>query len=145
MEFKRSDIEHQVCSVAMARKLYELGVPQLSSFYWINPKYTMENRHELIRYEDTFIKEPYLVFYFSAFTSIELGHILPSTIEKKNISSSEDSSPYTLMSHKTDHGWFVYYQDISYKIGFCHVHDNEAEARAIILCELIETGHIKNE
>lgn len=133
------NIESQVCSLELAKKLKELGVKQCSLFWWeeypslINLKYIpyrlgMENEN---------------IKFYSAFTVSELGEMLPTKIYWK-----DESAEYVYLFIKK-------YPD-EYHISYCDLDDKwfdwfvtkdkkEANARAKILINLIENSLIKIE
>ena len=70
-------LEEQVCSLELAKRLKELGIIQLSLFYW--HWNTGIGKYELL-------DECNFGDYFSAFTAAELFDILPASIDtKKNV------------------------------------------------------------
>lgn len=72
-------LEHQVCSLELAKKLKELGVKQESLFfweYWNNQVYAVKFKPFVI-VPDLSIKKLEL---FAAFTVAELGQLLPECI-----------------------------------------------------------------
>ncbi|MDP4145615.1 MAG: hypothetical protein Q8936_14205 [Bacillota bacterium] len=73
-------LEQQVCSLDLSKRLKELGIKQKSLFYWINPEYTIDNVHEIIYEQNTYINPPKPDFYYSAFTTAEVMNLLPNRI-----------------------------------------------------------------
>lgn len=73
-------LENQVCSLDLAKRLKELGVKQESLFYWENIGnrwLTLKMRGELVRNGVRFCPSNLNV---SAFTTSELGELLPKEI-----------------------------------------------------------------
>lgn len=74
MGVRTMKIEDQVCSLELAKKLEKLRVRQESYFVW--PK-RPHDEYELLHFN---AKSTYKDNYFSAFTSAELGELLPNSI-----------------------------------------------------------------
>ncbi len=148
------NIEKQVCSLPLAKKLKELGVEQKSTWYW-NTIYLGEPQLSLYNKDtegDGFLKcgvnamdfpdisdfrEP----YYSAFSGTELGVLLPdyfifpNTDSKVKVCRVEDAM--------YDNGKHICYmqQGVGNKSihMVCYViNAYEAEARAIMLVYLLE-------
>lgn len=138
------NLEDQVCSLELAKKLKEIGIKQRSMFVW--------EYYDDQCYAIKFI--PYAVVpneinkfqWFSAFTVAELGEMLPKELE-----SDDKSNPYELCCK-----WELHYSDnkmwhITYRKYNCEnirdfiIYDeNEANARAKMLIYLIENGLIQS-
>jgi hypothetical protein len=123
-------LEQQVCSVELARKLKELGVRQNSHFWWSRSWIETGNSLDwkVCRFGETFNETTRC----SAFTAAELGEMLPHD----NASQRKD------MRRKNPEGllkqWTAYYllEDGS-KMVF-ERGNTEADARAKLLIHLIE-------
>jgi hypothetical protein len=113
------ELEKQVCSLVLAKRLKELGVKQESYFVWfefpmLTP--TVMRREEL---------RPNSESITAAFTVAELGEMLPCFVDGLPLGISADrKSIYT----RNDNG--------TMKTDFSA--DTEADARAKILVDLIE-------
>lgn len=124
------NLELQVCSLELAKRLKELGVKQDSLFWyvkWIPPKgctyYSNANEWKLSLYKGSTDDHESI----SAFTVAELGEMLSCTcISEKIYDSSE---------------WIAKFNYYSIKKEF--VESTEANARAKMLIWLIEEGHLK--
>jgi|SRR5690606_23506098 len=134
------NIEQQVVSLELAKRLKELGVKQESLFVW--------EFYDDKCYGVKFIPYPILPaeFYaaklYSAFTVAELGEMLPFKFEIEN-----NSSPFYLEIRKYGELFFIQYCDSDdpwYK-PIEVSNSTEANARAEMLIWLIENGLIKNE
>src|SRR5260221_4495003 len=92
------DIEKQVCSLELAKRLKELKVKQKSLFYWIreDDPYIWYNNNNHPMYCEK--------FYYSAFTPSELSELLPNRV---SITDREPFDSYTLVIRK-----FYYVPDI---------------------------------
>ncbi len=125
------DIEKQVISLYLAKKLRSLNVKQDSLFYWVkiglNVVTCEENwRIELLKHNLTNIPD----YYISAFTVAELGKMLPDWTE-------------TVKRMKDD--WVCIVRHKHNDINDHSFADNEANARAKMLIYLLENGFIKND
>lgn len=118
------DLEKQVVSLELAKKLSELGVKQESQFYWYEG-YNGWLLHYVSYKQKLFIE--YNSPYYSAFTSAELGEMLPSEVEGCKIKTQ-----------KNDEEYLVYIDYLSAVIIFFS--HNEADARAKMLIYLIENN-----
>lgn len=132
-------LENQVSSLELSKKLKELGVKQESLFYWSgNPgvEYKLHNSDCGHRPEtggnDMFC---------SAFTSSELGEMLPEVINGGLLST-----------RRCNEGWYARYEDLNNSIVIPNnipkpfigeYHETEANCRAKMLIYLIENGLIK--
>lgn len=134
-------IKDQCVSLELAKKLKELGVKQESLFYYQNNPYNdgqdcidlMINQKESVDGENVIMNsecENNLNPKYSAFTSAELGEILPVWSD----SSKRDTND-----------WHVRVFDKNIAIKHHSFGETEAEARAKMLIHLLEKGLIKNE
>ncbi len=108
------ELEKQVCSLELAKKLKELGVPQDSQFYW----YGSEKRvgfergtkteyekdvhklsHKQLQLRDYPSHERTLDDY-SAYTGAELGELLPPSL---NVKSRKDMQWLTWQNNRYTH------------------------------------------
>lgn len=122
-------LEDQVCSLELAKRLKELGVKQESNFWWAISKdrpgdgwffcHPIHWKHHAHLYEG-----------ISAFTVAELGEILSKRWNP--ISSALDGLPIF-------NGEWCWYDE-----GILRVKEKtEADARAKMICHLIEQGLMK--
>lgn len=129
------NLEKQVCSLELAKKLKELGMKQESYFCYVNTKQGGEP-HFLTR-NVSFMREKN---YYSAFTVAELGEIMKG--------KGMGTSAYSEMWKKwwvSGGKWIVEKQKYETTIEA----DTEADARAKMLIYLLEnkliSEHIKEE
>lgn len=115
-------LEHQVCSLELAKQLKELGVKQESIFYFSN----LDTPYLRI---DLWWEEPEKSgdFRISAFTSAELGAMLPDTLAGKQ-----------LYHWHTGAMWFIGYLCENGMYQPAKVRTTEADARAQMLVHLLE-------
>ena len=147
------NLEMQVCSLELSKKLKALGVKQDSLFYYQNNPYndgqdcidimikelSSENGENVII--NTESENEYNPKY-SAFTASELGEMLPISIYLK-----DKRKELIFFKHSKDHSVFyrnlkeVHYTDETF---CCGEHDKtEANARAKMLIYLIENKLIE--
>lgn len=117
--------EDKICSFKLAKQLKFLGVKQDSLFYHV------ENELIILSFDGVIEKTNY-----SAFISCELDPYLPDIISTFDENGDEDHIP--LYIQKTANGWCVSYPRIT-----SHSDQNEANAKAKVLIDLIEQGYIK--
>lgn len=141
-------LENQVSSLELSKKLKELGVKQKSLFYWHkswNPMKKKEN-DPYIMYANCG-SETYIVIgdelNISAFTVAELGEMLPGSIDEGK------RNTYYLEMFKDSYGFGIVYRseidyntirDLGDKIFRA---DTEADARAKMLIYLLKNKLIK--
>lgn len=137
------ELEQQVCSLDLAKRLKELGVKQESVCYW-SERYQLSERHLKntgVRFTSNpdFSGTSYSYHHeqdiCSAFTVAELGAMLPKDIQVGKI----------LLRHYTRKAivgeqWAVGYQNATTgnEHGLMQFADTEADARAKMLCYLLE-------
>lgn len=134
------NLEQQVISLELAKKLNELGVEQESLFYWVNLDtnwvLTIVNKYEYIFNFNNNTSDILSLKHYSAFTVAELGEMLPPAIDK-----------YYLISRKADNIYLVYYEDYpqDYDIPYLIYFEDkkEADARAKMLIYLLENKLIE--
>lgn len=107
------NLESQVCSLELAKRLKELGVKQESLFYWIID--AIGTRYDLQTGSNSF---------WSAFTVAELGEMLP----------------YYHYSLVISLRFFDFYLDHPTKGALIFKETTEVNARAKMLIYLIENG-----
>jgi hypothetical protein len=133
-------LEQQVCSLDLAKRLKELGVHQLSLFWW---QFWLERPEDIaLRYKDDRFGHRD-VQDVSAFTVAELGEMLPKNIER-------DIGTTWLLQMSGKNGtciWDVGYMiwNKRHKFDWADVAvtqraDTEADARAKMLIYLIENA-----
>ena len=115
-------LEDQVCSLGQAKRLKELGVNQDSFVYWI--KHNKESSQYCLVNENGFDKSHLI----SAFTSAELGYLLPNHLITKSFRGKWILS--IILNHLP-------------KGGKIFKDDTEAKVRAETLIYLIENGIVK--
>jgi hypothetical protein len=149
-------IEQQVCSLELAKKLKELGVKQESYFIWVMSIDSPQDGYKDGEYKLTTFQSPFVNtvtnYYaagrdnpkypmFSAFTVVELGEMLPQIIKIKEtkyqlfISVALDKQFFVVYVNEED-----YEDNAPFPIIMRH---NEADARAEMLIYLIENNLIK--
>ena len=129
-------LENQVVSLEIAKKLKELGVKQLSIFWWQHEPFSSqgEQNWKLVfgnQYKD-------FEHHVFAFTVAELGEMLPTTLKERYF--LHIAPPHTVGV------WVLWYEDEDYekmflnkKEGEWHVNDkSEADARGKMLIYLLE-------
>lgn len=134
------NLEQQVCSFDLAKRLKELGVKQESTWYWwentekLGEAYLHVDERNLVGTQTTELRTNYksIPCCYSAFTVAELGNLFPAKLkEKKKLC--------WLTSCKGDNYWACWYQDAAdNKIGDTIRAPTEADARAKMLCYLLE-------
>ena len=126
------NLDSQVCSLYLAKKLKELGVKQDSQFYYCNAK---SIGHDVLK------KEVWLIAHvsqttglskdwFSAFTSSELGELLPKFSE---------------LFKRDKEDWICIVRPITTVMTHHSFSPTEADARAKMLIYLLETKEITND
>ena len=130
------ELEKQVVSLELAKKLKEVGYPQEGLFIWKLLKRSVDNPE--IKYRIFLADHVFSIENGSeviAPTVAELGEALPKTINKNHLTTCS----------RSDKGYFVTYGDI------IKPEDNqiiteaetEADARALMLLKLYKEGLIK--
>lgn len=133
------NIQQQVCSLELAKKLKELGENQQSHWYWCkcnNPDFGQIGEWLLIQHYSVNWNE------YAAFTVAELGERMPFPVlyhEKRCFISSERTNSDDVLGEKWECGIFAMYKGTPLKYVFA---DTEANARAKMLIWLIENGYI---
>lgn len=121
------EIEKQVTSLSLAKRMEELGFYQCSLWYWHGKDDLNETFWEI---GEKFEGFPEVDYCYSAYTVAELGEMLPCEMRMfKKMYSSEGSIEYRLK----------YEYDKNYKTIW---DDNEADARAKMLIYIKENGLI---
>lgn len=115
------NLENQVVSLELAKKLKELGVKQKSLFWWwYSGKWWRVTLSENNRPDPQ----------YSAFTVAELGELLPSGFSSMPFKTAEGEV-----------GWLANYKSDELIAGYFA--EREADARAELLARLIEKGVVK--
>jgi hypothetical protein len=135
------NLESQVCSLDLAKKLHELGVKKDSTFVWKS-------------YDGEYYQVKFISFnlclddeLYPAYTASELGDMLPSSLEVNDSSSS-----FLYCCKHSDDNWTIEYRynriindglvdEVTYVYSNCH-EDTESNARATMIIYLIENGLI---
>jgi len=127
------NLESQVCSLKLARRLKELNVKQDSLFYWFDMeihKYLFCKYYEQYsKFVDLDIKDG-----FSAFSIAELGEILPDSLCIKG----EHPNFFIAKGTQEENKFTVGYSTMETSITPFFTEYNEANARAKTLIYLIE-------
>ena len=130
--------EDQVCSLELAKRLKELGVKQESLYCYVLSEYmildgNISKNNIILTYKEA-TKSPNS---WSAFTTAELGEMLPAIIEIKSESkyACTDEDSYTDLSicKKNDLLW-----EVSHFPYFVVDDKKEADARAKMLIHLLK-------
>lgn len=139
------ELEKQVCSLELAKRLKELNCRQESAFYWV-PTYEMffgRRPKELKPKAYIVVDGNASTFYdhkFAAFTCSELGEMLPHEIK---LTIGLSWGMFMLTITKYEDNWFVKYEPKGFKTDKAspskHA-DTEADARCAMLIYLIEKG-----
>jgi len=153
------NVNDQVISLKLAKKLKKLGVKQESLFYWCIIDNGVDGEQDIIPltekemdyYDDVLGSVEYTVIA-SAFTCAELGEMLPGEIEYKVAVSSDNLAGIRTFYLEVDKSlnepgeWCVYYYDDPKDLflGKRYFTDKvEANARAKTLVWLVENGYLK--
>lgn len=107
------ELEKQVCSLELAKKLKELGVKQESLFWW--------NISDGIVIGEQYRRPPSI----SAFTVAELGEMLPGNFNT---------------IRRGDGSWLAYDGNAADNVNHQEISDTEADARAKMLIYLLENN-----
>ncbi len=136
------NLESQVCSLDLAKRLKELGVKQESIF-----RYDVWQERATLRY---FTEEPIISgeIPYAAFTSTELGEMLPDCIRADKLFNNGNTTLMDLNGHfikssKKDDEYKIYIDGLTKITIFFS--KNEANARANMLIHLIENKLITIE
>ena len=131
------NLEQQVCSLELAKLLKELGVKQESAFWWEQTKLAGRNiwsKEWALQFNN--YSEPYNKDHIvSAFTAVELGDMLPITIDAGTAGKGISSELLSIHKGTFEKGdrWQVMYYDVN----FCNA-VTEADARAKMLIYLLK-------
>lgn len=126
-------LEDQVCSLALAKRLKELGVRQNGHFHWVYFDWTND---KWIVFHFPHEDEPKHFDCYSAFTVAELGEMLPPMV-------IFESYVHEIYIRKTpDNKWWVSYEN-GRRLCKEIVEKTEADAHAKMLIYLIEKGLVK--
>lgn len=128
-------LEDQVCSLDLAKRLKELGCKQESQFYRVK----CEGIENWAYWAWNSFNEPTqltITDKISAYTTAELGEILPAKIRIEM--TPTDIWNYELTAYKTLKHFSVAYVCEERLNGQLFKADTEANARAAMLCYLLE-------
>ena len=154
-------LEDQVCSLELAKRLKELGVPQKSLFYWVRRINALEygqalgksnkegeipckefdklGKWEILYKNDKDCKD-YGFGFYSAPTIAELGEGLPPII---SIYDYNGHKLFNLeITRAIEKGWFVRYTGDLYSLKECY-DDTLVNAVTKMFIYLIENGLVK--
>lgn len=121
------NLESQVVSLELAKRLKEFGVKQESLFCWSETETVPQGRDFRLYYKGENAGSNLLDY--SAFTVSELGELLP----------------YSSPSSRDDTGWYMNVINPLEKWKKMYPCNTEANARAKMLIHLLENGLIKND
>lgn len=136
-------LEKQVCSYKYAKKLKELGIEQDSYWWWV----AIGNDPRLIEsYEYQNFKDKRDTDY-SAFTAVELGELLPHSINIKFKNGKPRKYNHHWRSWRAGNKswWNIAYSACNSYESLFQKADTEADARAKMLIYLLEQGIITPE
>lgn len=126
------ELEKQVCSLDLAKRLKELGVKQESYFYW-REQYRTDGTHVgLVSGSFGVMGRAY-----AAFTAAELGELLPSRLYN---TMDKEHTEHQFVCEKWPNGqWNAAYVCLKCKGNLTKFQDeNEADARAKMRIYLLE-------
>ncbi len=130
------NLEDQVISLGISKKLLTLGVKQNSLFYWVRPisdwKITAVITDEDKIYFQHSVLDVFPMEYYPAFTASELADLIPDQINGEFIRYS-----------KKDNEYKIYITSLEKCIIFFS--KNLSNCMAEMLIYLIENGYMKNE
>lgn len=120
------EIEKQVCSLENSKRLKELGVVRESLFFWELNKANKYFKGK-VTFGDPSLENSWAI-PFPAYTVAELGEMLPEGL---------------IVFSSGSNGWEVEFwvQDCEHEV----VDKSEADARALMLIWLLETGRITKD
>lgn len=130
-------LEDQVCSLELAKKLKELGIGLANESYFCY--YKLKDADEYGLSEKWQIDDPERFNEINAFTVAELGAMLPDCLYTQTASGYDKP----LILNKVDGIYSVGILNPNQTIFPRFSYPNEADARAMMLIYLIETGEIK--
>lgn len=138
-------LEDQVCSLELSQKLNKLGVKQESLFYYFEDKVDAHAHHALKNrlYLSSEEENPPDQKYASAFTTAELGELLPPTI----IDDEDGETLYLyIYPDYTKQTWFVAYRreyhNYEWETVFVQAGNSLVGAMAKMIIYLIENNLI---
>lgn len=111
------ELKNQVCSLEISKKLKELGIDQVSAFYW------SANGSLFLGEED---HPPMKLPHISAFTVAELGEMLPYS-----------TKTWSFENHSKERNWAGTTPKLDEAFG---MYDTEANARGKMLIYLKENN-----
>lgn len=130
-------LEEQVCSVEYAQRLKEVGIHQVSLFYW---QYFLGHNFIIL---DAATAATYTTETYSAFSVGEIGELLRVFIRNRQLAILKEYS-----YHENNYYWSVTYIDTSQDLRlqsqfkrFCE--ENMANALAKMLIYLLENNRMK--
>src|ERR1700722_12116697 len=118
------ELEDQIVSLELAKRIKELGVKQDSYFWWVNPDMTEGNVTQLLSYDERYL-DHHPDLYYSAFTASELMDMLPAYIEPCGY--------FTII--KMDRSYEVSYSNIQEN---CPTSENISNSLAKMIIQLLE-------
>lgn len=144
-------IENQVISLELAKRLCELGVKQESLFYWIKPidewQITPVISEKDRQYFMHSVVDILSMDFYSAFTVSELLELLPANFKITN-DEADYTYSYQLTISKCDESehpycvWYYSNKDHNSE-GWQQENDTLPNCLAKMLIYLIEEGHVK--
>ena len=119
------DLQQQVVSLPLAKKLKELGVKQESLFWWVDGRLILQN----LSYFNLDAPKSYFEGdRYPAYSVAELGEILPAGVQCNKV------GPLSNNPSQKQWGWHCWQVDKNHSEDA----DTEADARAKMLIYLIE-------
>jgi len=128
-------LENQVCSLELSKRLKELGVKQVSLFYWffLNGKWYVSDKD----------REGYREMV-SAFTVAELGEMLPNYVSTSNCGGGRHSERVDYLVCENQNAREAWIRGTRKEYICTDFRDkNEANARAKMLIYLLENELIE--
>lgn len=121
-------IENQVCTLEQRVKLFNYGITESIIHHYSKPDGTYIECDKLQYPPKQWVKIP-------AFTSTELGEMLPNCFTTMKLTGEHDMP---------NHRWRIYNEDDADAVGDV-MFETEAQARAAALIHLLENNHITSE
>lgn len=129
------ELEKQVVNLEIAKRMKELGFKQESLFWWKDGQ---------LEFSDGILPEcdPAIEIY-SAFTLSEMGKFLPMSVDDRNMDFNLRVRRYSDHLLKFKKYWSYAYTRGFIKL-FDAIADNEVDARAKLIIELLDRNYYKN-
>lgn len=134
------ELSKQVVSLELSKKLKELGVKQESLYWW------SEHTTPAMLWNESALSDVSVKDYpgYSAFTTAELGELLPPYIDVGDESLGQVIEIRTFTSDHSKGKWDVWYEGVDANNNPCdwwyQTAETEADARAKMLIYLLSQG-----